>query len=73
MANTEDWERAGGVYCPGCGQETVRLLNGLCPTCAREAAEETDAQIEDRAMRNYYRNEIRKGNINLSRMRQGLL
>lgn len=70
-ASLEDWKNAGGASCPECGQETVRFLNGLCPTCARRVEEESEEQMEDRAMRNYYKDKLKRGTISLSQMRQG--
>ena len=29
----EDWERAGGVICPKCKQETFRIFEGVCLKC----------------------------------------
>jgi ribosomal protein L37AE/L43A len=38
VLDLQDWERAGGYYCPKCGQETTRLKeitpgNWGCPDC----------------------------------------
>ena len=69
----EDWEKAKGIECPRCGNHSVRLIKGVCPECARDVARQTEEQIENKAMRNYYQDKLRRGTISLSRMRQGLL
>ena len=71
---TEDeWGKATGVNCNGCGRETLRVIEGLCPECSRAVETETEERLEKKAMRNYYMDKVRKGTLNLSRMRQGLL
>jgi len=67
-----DWKKAVGENCRNCGGETLQLINGLCPECSRAVKAETDREIEDRAMRNYYQDKRNRGTLNLHRMRQGL-
>ena len=33
----EQWEAAKGITCLACGRETLRMLDGVCPKCARKA------------------------------------
>lgn len=67
----DDWERAGGINCPKCHQEVVRIINGLCPQC-HHAREKADAeQVEDKTMRRYYKRGLRRGTISLGQMREG--
>ena len=46
----KDWERSGGNPCPSCHKETLRLIDGVCPVCARKAKERTDEEIEVEAL-----------------------
>jgi len=69
----EQWDKAGGVTCNGCGRETLRLIDGLCPECSGVVRTEAEEQIEKKAMRRYYMDKLRNGTLNLSRMREGLL
>jgi hypothetical protein len=68
-----DWDRARGVLCPRCNNETLRLINGVCPQCAREMSDEWARGQEDKTLRNYYRAKLRDGTLDLHRMREGLL
>jgi hypothetical protein len=67
----EDWERAEGELCPNCGQETLRLVDGLCPTCSANVKMEKEEKLERKTERRYYKEQVRKGTISLSRLRQG--
>lgn len=66
-----EWEKSGGVYCPNCGQETVRLFHNLCPQCLKEKEAEETAAAEDKSMKRYYKREMTKGTISISTMREG--
>lgn len=46
---SENFEKAKGLPCPRCGREALRLINGVCLRCAREAEEKSDAEMEKRA------------------------
>lgn len=67
----EDWERARGVNCPKCGAETLRLVSRVCQHCSGRMATVSVERLQDRAMRTYYRTELRKGTISLAQMRRG--
>ena len=72
-SNQEDWEKAGGVHCSECQQETARLVDGLCPQCWGDMEAERAKKAEDRAERRYYQDQLRKGTISLAQMREGRL
>ena len=42
----DDWEAAVPPLCPNCQQETLQLINGICPRCGRKVKERTDQEIE---------------------------
>lgn len=69
----EEWERARGVLCPRCNNETLRFIDGVCPRCAGEITEEWEKERENRTLRNHYRAKLREGTLDLHRMRKGLL
>ena len=69
----EDWEKTGGIYCSSCHQETVRLLEGLCPQCQQDLENERARIAEDKAEKRYYKDQLRKGTISLAQMREGRL
>ena len=71
--HNHNWDRAGGLNCPQCKAETVRLISGLCPQCHQEAEAERARKLEDRTERRYYHDQLRKGTINLAQMREGRL
>lgn len=71
MADRKDWERAGGVVCPRCSKETVRLIGGLCPRCWLEKESKRIEKQEDKTMRRHYKRRLREGTISLPEMREG--
>lgn len=68
MLRNEDWERAGGVYC-SCGQEVVRLIDGLCPQCWALAEAERMEKFERKAEKRYYIDQLRQGGMTLTQMK----
>lgn len=73
MATQNDWDRAGGLFCPQCNQETVRLINGVCPTCAKVNSEKASENIEEKSTRNYIKYRLREGTLSLPALRSGQL
>ena len=69
----DDWRKTGGIYCPKCGREVVRLINGVCPWCYRNIEKKRIDEQEDKAMKRYYRSKLRDGTISLAQMRDGRL
>lgn len=69
----EDWERTKGTICPNCGQEALRLVGGICLQCYNKMIAERERKKEDRAERQYYREQIKRGTISLAQMREGRL
>lgn len=69
----EDWERVGGIRCSGCGDEVVRLIDGLCLQCHGEAEAERAKKAGEKSERRYFKNQLRKGTISLAQMREGRL
>ena len=43
--DNEDWDKAGGIICPACGQETVRLVGRLCPQCSKKLPDDLAAKL----------------------------
>ena len=68
-----DWDRAEGVACPKCGQEALRLADGMCNFCWNKADAVTVEEMEDKSMKAYYSRELRKGTISVTQMREGRL
>ena len=66
----QDWDNAEGVTCPNCHNETLRIVNGVCPRCNHSLEAEIVKKQEDKAMRRYYRQQLNKGTISLSQMRE---
>lgn len=69
----DDWERAAGVICSHCTNDTLQLINDLCPKCHHEKEAMRMERVEESTMRHYYKKEIRQGTISLARMREGYL
>ena len=68
-----DWDNTGGVTCPSCGQEALRMIDGICLQCYRNKVAEREKREEDKAERRYYKEQLRKGTISLAQMREGRL
>ena len=68
-----EWEKAGGLFCTRCGQETVRIFNGVCLNCSREDIARDEQKQADRAEKQYYRKKLSEGTISLAQMREGRL
>lgn len=73
ITTEEDWDKAGGFFCPQCGQEIVRLINGVCFDCNGVNSAAFAEKQEDKASRRYYRDQLRNGTISLAQMREGRL
>jgi len=67
------WDAAGGVFCQHCGQETVRMFDGLCPNCHYDAIAKREDKHEQRAERRYYQRKLSEGTISLAQLREGRL
>ncbi len=46
LMDPNDWEKAGGVICPQCGQEVLRFINGVCPECSQADAKRFFRKLE---------------------------
>lgn len=68
-----EWNRAGGVICPECGEETLRILYGTCLQCYNEKVSESERKLEDRSERRYFRRKLNEGTISLRQLREGRL
>lgn len=69
----KEWHNATGVICPECKQETLRIIDGLCPQCYRDREAERERKLEDRTERRYYKEQLRRGTVSLAQMREGRL
>ena len=68
--SNEEWERARGPDCPSCGQETLRLLDGVCPGCSREKVAAREARMEDQAERKYVKQRFLAGTISARELKE---
>lgn len=66
-----DWKQSGGVFCPSCGSEVVRLIQNLCPQCHSTTLAEQDRNLERKSMKRYYQQAINKGEVTLAQARKG--
>lgn len=67
----DNWSKAEGPICPECGQETLRLIDGICPRCHNRKIAERDQKMEEKKERRYYQDRLRKGDISLSDLQEG--
>lgn len=66
-----EWEKAGGVFCPACREETVRILRGVCPSCFKKLDAERIEKLAVQSKKRYYWGELQAGRITLSQMKKG--
>jgi len=66
----KDWEATGGVFCPVCHCETVRLIEGRCPSCHEKKSYEEARAMEHIAMALTYWARPRRKPINASSSRR---
>ena len=69
----EDWEKAEGCLCTGCGQETMRIVDQLCPSCWQEKRSKDEERGAKKAEKRYYMKGLREGTISLADLREGRL
>lgn len=69
----KEWNDAGGIICPDCDQETLRIIDGACLQCYNRKVAEREEKLEERSERRYYKDALRKGTISLRQMREGRL
>lgn len=70
---TEDWERAGGKFCTGCGGEVLRIIEGKCPHCHQAITAIRDAKLADKAERRHVMRRIQEGTLSRQDLREGRL
>jgi len=68
-----EWNDAGGVVCPECGGETLRLVDGVCLGCYNRKVAERERKLEDKRERRYYKDALKRGAISLRQMKAGRL
>lgn len=67
----DEWERAAGVVCSGCGRESFRILDGNCLACYEHR---TAAEVERAERKRVGRSVMRRlyqGSISLADLRAG--
>ena len=69
--SNEDFDKVQGIVCNQCGEETFRILNGLCPQCQLQSEAARAERAEERAMRKYYKRRLRRGDISLAQVKDG--
>jgi len=67
--NSEDWDKAGGIFCRRCHQETVRVFNGLCLSCHQGDDAKKAEDMEMKSKRRYIRAHLARGDISLREIR----
>ena len=67
----KDWEKAAGVICPSCGEETLRLIEDKCPQCHRAIIAGRETRMEDQAERRHVKRLLQEGKISLRDLREG--
>lgn len=68
-----DWDNTGGVTCPSCGQEALRMIDGICFQCYRNKMAEEEEKLGRKREKRYLVNLFNRGKITLRQMREGRL
>lgn len=69
-ASALQWDKAAGLNCPNCGNETLRIFDGLCFQCYQVKVLENEKRVEDKSMRRLYSRRLREGTMSLREMRE---
>jgi len=69
----EDWDETAGVICPDCKQETLRLIEGICPRCYNAKIAEKEERLGRKREKRYLVSLFNRGKISLRQMRDGRL
>lgn len=55
----QNFDACGDVYCPGCHEESVRFINGLCPSCSQKLelkkAKKMELKAREKSLRSIFR------------------
>ena len=73
MVTMRDFNACGGVFCPKCQVETLRILNGYCPGCNRARENEIEDRKGRKALKRYFVRKFNRGEVTLAEMRAGRL
>jgi len=73
MMTEDDWERTGGVFCSKCGDETMRVIGGLCHRCWLRLDQEREEQAGRKREKRLLITAFNQGRINLCQLRNGRL
>lgn len=71
--NQTDWDKAEGEVCLGCGEEVLRIIDGICFSCYNRKIMERDLKMEAKSERRYFSDALRKGKISIKQLREGRL
>lgn len=66
-----DWEKAQGIPCPVCGEETLQVIQGRCRQCHRAMVAESEARLEDRVERRHVKSLFQRGLVSTRDLRAG--
>lgn len=68
-----DWERARGINCKICGQESFRLKNGICMRCLEKKESQDMDELGRKQTKRALVRALETGQITLSDMKAGRL
>lgn len=71
--NQNDWDKTDGVICPSCGQEALRMVDGICLQCYRNKMAEEEERLGRKREKHYLINLFNRGKITLRQLREGRL
>jgi len=49
-----NWEKARGVLCSECQNETLQIVDGLCRRCYERKAADYQTRVENEIMKRYF-------------------
>ena len=70
VMDSAEWASAGGAACPKCRGETVRFLEGVCPSCFKTMDAERTERMEKRIKKRQAFAAVMKGDLTLSDLRR---
>jgi len=73
LLSQDDWDRAKGVNCKICGQESFRLKDGICIHCLEEKAIQDIEEMGRKQTKRYLIRALQAGQITVSDAKAGRL
>lgn len=66
----DDWDKGAGLICNQCGNESFRIIEGMCTQCWNEAEARRIEVLERKSEKRYYIRQLMTGQMTLTEMKK---